>query len=586
LPSNLVGRSITTIPVVESDMTRAALGIRELLDTGSWQGNLSLGGAPGEATGLQLRAALLRHEDGRPIGVIAVLSALRDLSLVQERAAMQIALLDELDVSVVVTDARRNVLTWNTGAEQLYGWTREEAVGSWLPRLVAPNEDLGEFISAGLSAAGRVDGEMMARRKDGSTLPVYARTRVVSDRHGAPAFYYSVSMDISERHAAHRGLIRTRNQLRAVTDIMGDGLFTVDDEGRILYLNRAARQAFGYSLDQLRGRPVSQLLGASAPSEAPAAGLFRALRDRRTVRVEEADFACRDGRRLPVSYSAAPFETEEGVQGAVIVFQDLSNRLADARKLTHDLEKLAWVRRVQEALRDGGLVLHAQPIVTLDTGEVIQHELLIRLEETQAGETTLIAPGVFLPIAEEYGFIGQIDRWVIDQAAGLAADGLAVEVNVSAATIGDLSFLDHVELALLRTGADPGLIVFEITETGIMGDQDAAKSFINRLHELGCRIALDDFGTGYGGFTYLKHLSVDILKIDIEFVRDLQVSVSSQKVVRAVVDLARGFGVLTVAEGVEDEVTLNLLREFGVDLAQGFYTGRPVPLVIDESTPR
>ena len=305
---------------------------------------------------------------------------------------------------------------------------------------------------------------------------------------------------------------------------------------------------------------------------------MHALCARRTVRVEEASFIRRDGRRLSVSYTAAPFDTDEGNVGAMVVFQDISERLAEAEQIKLDLQKLAWVRRVQDALRTDGLILHAQPIVELATDEVAQRELLIRLRETRDGTATLIPPGEFLPIAEEYGLVSQIDRWVVDRAAELAAGGLPVEINVSGATVGDPYFLDHVELTLLRTGADPSLLVFEVTETAVMGDKDGARSLINRLHELGCRIALDDFGTGYGSLTYLKQLPVDILKIDIEFVRDLRDNTQSQNVVQAVVDLARRFCLSTVAEGVEDSDTLELVRRLGVDYAQGFFVGRPEPL--------
>ena len=117
--------------------------------------------------------------------------------------------------------------------------------------------------------------------------------------------------------------------------------------------------------------------------------------------------------------------------------------------------------------------------------------------------------------------------------------------------------------------------MFEITETALIADEAAARAFAEHLHDLGCKLALDDFGTGYGGFTYLKHLPVDYLKIDIEFVRDLPRDAASQHVVQAVVQLAAGLGKQTVAEGVEDDETLALLEGYGVDLAQGFGIGRP-----------
>ena len=123
----------------------------------------------------------------------------------------------------------------------------------------------------------------------------------------------------------------------------------------------------------------------------------------------------------------------------------------------------------------------------------------------------------------------------------------------------------------------------EITETAIAADQALAQAFVRQLAALGLRLALDDFGTGYGGLTYLKHLQVELVKIDIEFVRDLPENPESQHVVKAIVNLAQGFGRKTVAEGVENEKTLELLEGLGVDYAQGFWIGRPAPL--EDGTP-
>ena len=160
----------------------------------------------------------------------------------------------------------------------------------------------------------------------------------------------------------------------------------------------------------------------------------------------------------------------------------------------------------------------------------------------------------------------------------LAARGHAVELNVSAHSLSDPTLYDYVDAELQRAGADPALLVFELTETALMHDQASALEFITAIGQRGCRLALDDFGTGYGGFSYLKRLPVDYLKIDIEFVRDLATEPASRKVVESVVSLARDFGIETVAEGVEDEDVIALLREYGVDYAQGYALGRPGPL--------
>jgi EAL domain-containing protein (putative c-di-GMP-specific phosphodiesterase class I) len=293
------------------------------------------------------------------------------------------------------------------------------------------------------------------------------------------------------------------------------------------------------------------------------------------VRVEDDIFMRKDGSELPVEMTAAPFESEDGVNGTVVVFSDITARKTDELEVKRQMESLSWVGRIRDALTDERFVLYAQPIIDVLTGETVQHELLIRLIDRGG---TVIAPAEFLPAAERYGLILDIDRWVIGQALELAGQGHPVELNLSAHSIAAGGALDAFRKELERTSADPSLVVIELTETALVGDENAAELFVERVKAMGFRVALDDFGTGYGGFSYLKRLEIDFLKIDIEFVRDLPTNEASQHVVRAVVSLAEGFGQKTVAEGVEDDETLSMLRDFGVDYAQGYAIARPMPV--------
>jgi EAL domain-containing protein (putative c-di-GMP-specific phosphodiesterase class I) len=158
-----------------------------------------------------------------------------------------------------------------------------------------------------------------------------------------------------------------------------------------------------------------------------------------------------------------------------------------------------------------------------------------------------------------------------------------VTVNVSAQTVVRSSFVELAEVTLRRCGVQPSLLTFEITETAVVSDIVAATRFAERLAAVGSRFALDDLGTGYAALTYLKHLPLSYLKIDVDFVRDLLHNERSRAVVSGVVALAAGFGLQTIAEGVEDEATLTLLRELGVDLAQGFHIGVPALHVVSAS---
>jgi diguanylate cyclase (GGDEF)-like protein len=238
----------------------------------------------------------------------------------------------------------------------------------------------------------------------------------------------------------------------------------------------------------------------------------------------------------------------------------------------HAADREMWIGRIRRALTEDLFVLHGQPIIELETGRTVQHELLLRMRD-DSGE--LIAPLAFLPTAERCGLIAEIDQWVISEAAKVAAQGMPVGVNLSAASAGDPRILDLIERELSDHVSDPKNLVFEITETAVMQDMERATRFAERLVALGCSFALDDFGTGFASFTYLKRLPVQYLKIDIDFVRDVARSQRDMFVVRAIVALANDFGQQTIAEGVEDQYTADVLRELGVTYAQGYLFGRP-----------
>ena len=231
-------------------------------------------------------------------------------------------------------------------------------------------------------------------------------------------------------------------------------------------------------------------------------------------------------------------------------------------------------KRIHAAITHHRLVLHSQPIIDLRTGQVTHHELLIRM---LGDDGELIAPSRFIPTAERFGLIGEIDRWVTDGGLRLATTGTPVAINLSGHSIGDDAIITATHEAVAR-GLQPGTVIFEITETAALGNLAAASAFAATLNADGCAVALDDFGTGFGSFTYLKHIPARYLKIDIDFIHDLTTSATDKEVVKAIVGIARSLGKQTIAEGVENAETLALLREYGVDYAQGFHFARPRPL--------
>lgn len=364
----------------------------------------------------------------------------------------------------------------------------------------------------------------------------------------------------------------------AVMDNMAEGVYALDPDGHLMFMNAAASKMLGWREDELRGKSMHAAVhfqradGTAFPEG--ECELLKVRTNGQTVRAIDDAFTRKDGSIFPVGSSAAPLFYWTDTQGVVVVFRDTTEERAEEARAQRELAMLTWVGRIRDALDEGRLMLYSQPIVSL-SDFAPSEELLVRMVGRN-GE--VIPPGTFLPAAEKYGLITEIDRWVVRQAARIAASGRRVQANLSAESIANLDLLGYIEHELREAGADPSNLCFELTETALIRDAEASQTFAQGLANLGCHLALDDFGTGFGSFTYLKKLRAEYLKIDVDFVRDLVSNQANQHLVKAIVGLAKGFGYKTIAEGVEDAETLALLREYGVDYAQGFHLGRPAPI--------
>jgi len=248
--------------------------------------------------------------------------------------------------------------------------------------------------------------------------------------------------------------------------------------------------------------------------------------------------------------------------------------------------EIAWLQRLQIALRDNKFELYAQPIVSVD-GNVRDgpaFEVLLRMQGEGGRD---IAPGEFMQAAKRYKLMPRIDRWVIEttfnalSSGGLRLpDNRSCSINLSGQTIGDGQFLEFVVECLDTTGVAPEQICFELTESSVITNIGHARRFIEVLHGMGCQFALDDFGSGLGSLANLRELSMDFIKIDGSFLRNLDTDKVSQEMVVTMIRLARTLDIRVVAEQVENRKSLEAVRGLGVDFVQGYAIGRPKPLPV------
>ena len=477
-----------------------------------------------------------------------------------------------IGMSIVAVDGQW--LRVNDSYCRMLGYERDELVGKGFRDLTHPDDVAEDDAFVAGVGAGRGDSLERERRylhRDGSVVWVHVRAEVIRDETGEPVYAVSHLQDITGRKHSERRVRDSERRLHSVIDNTPSLVFVKGRDFRYQLVNSEFERVFGVRSDWIVGRRDEDILPR------PAVRQVRA-QDRLVLNggevLQEETAAIRDGQER--IFLTVRFPLFDG-QGEIEAVGGMSTDITD-RRLEQDSkrERLQCSELIYSALAQDRFVLHGQPIVNLASMQVEQSELLIRMR-TAGDREELLLPREFLPSAERFDLIQVVDKWVIGRAVELAAAGNRVEVNLSAKTICDPIDVGWIERAILASGAPPENLIFEITETAAAENLAAAGAFAQRLRTLGCAFALDDFGVGHGSFRYLRHLPVDYLKIDIQFVRNLLNDEDDRQVVRAIVGVAKQFEIKTIGEGVEEQATLKDLQQMGVDYAQGHYLGRPVP---------
>ena len=507
---------------------------------------------------------------------------------------------------------------------ELLGATREQLTHA--DDLDADLEQVGALI------AGEIDHcEMEKRFLDSRGEVVWtsvSRSLVRDDDSGEPLYFIAQVQDVTERrqfeaklshladHDALTGLFNRRrlehelDRQVALTDRYQTGaVLLMLDLDNFKYVNDTLGHAMGDELivrvanalrERLRETDIIARLGGdefaiilpetdAAAAELLATGLLETIAhdgvvvdERRAIQVSASigiaaiePGMLRTPAELMMNADVAMYEAKEAGRGRFSVHDpsdDRTGRLTDT---------VTWAESIRSALATDGFVLYQQPILDLRTNEIARHELLLRMIG-EDGEH--VAPATFLYIAERFGLVQEIDAWVVRRAVALVAEQaklgrrLDLEINLSGLSLTSPEVIATIETELAESRIDPSCLTFEITETAAIVNIQKARAFAERIAELGCSFALDDFGAGFGSFYYLKHLPFDVLKIDGEFVRNLTDSVKDQAVIKSLAQIATELGKQTVAECVEDAETLELVRRYGVDFAQGFHIGVPQPV--------
>jgi diguanylate cyclase (GGDEF)-like protein/PAS domain S-box-containing protein len=544
--------------------------------------------------------------------------------LARERDFVQ-SLLDTAQVLILTQDRGGRVLMVNSHGESMSGYAQGELSGHSFEELLAPDgsvPDLSRHL--GELCAGRRNSlrhESVLRCRDGSVRTVTWFHSRLTSRGDDSAAVLSVGLDVTERkeaehrlswlhdHDALTGLANRsafQKELAARMESRGwRGALIVLDLDQFKYVNDTSGHHAGDALlklvaGQLQGQvgeaelicrlggdefamlvadadrelagqiagKVNRLLGeiewpADRPVPRVTASLGIALVPDHGSSVGDL-MACAD---------LAVFQAKESGRGHWHVFAEHDRAIERFKR------NVFWKSKVEQALASDDFVLYFQPISRIHDANVSHYEVLLRVRQ----DGGVAAPGAFIEAAERSGLIHLVDRRVLsralEQLSELVAQGwnLSFSINLSAHGLNDPELLPHLEAEIRRTGVDPGRVILEITETAAVSDFAAARRVMAAIKSLGCHFALDDFGVGFSSFYYLKQLPIDYVKIDGSFITQLAENIDDQILVQALTQVAKGFGKLTIAEFVENAETLALLRDFGIDYAQGHYIGMPQP---------
>lgn len=535
----------------------------------------------------------------------------------------QSSLLDKATDAIIVRGIDGQILFWNKGAERIYGWTSEEAIGRSIDQLVYDDPAAFSDITNRVLDHGEWRAEVTQRHKDGTTFIVESQRTLVRDEDNEPQSILIINTDITQRKVAdekirhlalydamtglpNRTLCMDRlkqalsnaerrerglavlfldlNRFKEINDTQGHG---VGDQVLIEVARRfQATLRKEETLARLAGDEFVVI--AEPADQVEAALIAERLQQTLSEPIGIHDHTFSVGVSIGIAcYPEAGITIEDLLKradiamyrakasgGGYLVYQpEMSAGLADRMQIAKNLS---------HAINVGALELYYQPKINLDTGELNGAEALLRWNDPERG---WISPAEFIPIAEARGMMGLLGKWVLREAcrqmkawqvAGLAFPG-RLAVNLAAQQLEETDIANSVLEIVRAAGLTPACLELELTESGLMGDVERAIEVMATLKKAGFALSIDDFGTGYSSLSYLKRLPADTLKIDISFVRDMLKDRHDFTIVTTIIGMARNLGLKAIAEGVEELAQAEALLALGCDQGQGYYFGHPEP---------
>ena len=582
----------------------------------------------GEPLWVVVATTPILREDDQLEGFLAMVTDITPRVKAEEklRASERLfrSLFSESPAGQILSSSDRKILAVNRAFCEMTGYTESEILQNGWDAITPPDDQAGIFAAFERLWSGELNSMQMERRylrKDGSWLWGQVSVARVPDDSGRARYVIDQVQNISDRKQAQQALEHQALH-DALTGLPNRVLARDRLDQAILLARRQQTRVALLIIDLDHFKEVNDTFGHQAGDQ-----LLRQVGERFTAELRETDTVARlGGDEFAIVLLAAdtdaaglvavkllaalerPFLVEAqaldvGASIGIAVYPDhadtadsmlrradIAMYVAKRSRRTHAVytrdhdepgdSRLALMAQLRQAIIDGALTLHYQPIARLRDGCVERLEALVRWQRPGHG---LVPPGDFIAFAEQTGLIQPLTHWVLKTALAQCTQwnrggrAVGVAVNISMRNLLDPQLVDNLDQILRETGARPEWLTLEITESSIMAESQRTLDTLQKLRALDVRLSIDDFGTGYSSLAYLHRLPVHEMKIDQSFIRGLISDETSGAIVRAAVDLGHKLKLAVVAEGIEDAATWQRARDDKIDYGQGYYLSRPVP---------